>query len=76
VNDDDAGDANIGDVHGPCQEAPDPTGFCEQLGGAATLYTHRIVCIDGARPILLDCESPDAAANAGAQTFCCTTGLI
>jgi hypothetical protein len=73
---DDAGTADVGDVQGLCQETPDPTGFCAQLGGAGTLYTHLIVCIDGAQPVLLDCDSPDAAPDGGAQSFCCTTGLL
>ncbi len=72
----DAGDANVSDAHGPCEETPDPAAFCAQQGGAGTLYTHEIVCIDGAYPYLLDCNAPDATPDAGSQTFCCTTGLI
>ncbi len=75
---DDASDSSLPDVHGPCQETPDPTGYCTQLGGAGTLYTHLIVCIDGADPTLLDCETSDASASSGnaATDYCCTTGLL
>jgi hypothetical protein len=87
---DDAGDTAVPDVQGPCHEIADPSGYCEQLGGSGTLYTHLIVCTTGAQPLLIDCESNDASADGGAldaggstdggslgvTDFCCTTGLF
>ena len=64
------------DAHGPCANETDTAGTCAQASVTGIPANVLVACSGTSPPAGITCATNGNSGDAGAVTYCCTTGIL